>query len=246
MLWGQRIIVYTDHKNLTRDGLGLTSDRVTRWRILLEEYAPEIIYIKGIHNTVADAISQLDYDPKLNSTNKYNHATHVKSGKKEANQKWSMCSKFWSRYNETQRDTNKCNTIQQLNQCFANRNDEDKIYPLTVLEIVEAQKANNTLKQFLKNNAVLDNGLELLLIENESCICHKGRLVIPKPLQSCAVMWYHHYLQHPGHTRLEETMKAAIYWKGMRNTIRSKTKSCKTCQVNKNVHENMGICHLKS
>ena len=79
MLWGQRINVYTDHKNLTRDGLGLTSDRVSRWRILLEEYAPEIIYIKGIHNTVADAISRLDYDPKLNTTNEYNHATHVKS-----------------------------------------------------------------------------------------------------------------------------------------------------------------------
>ena len=30
MLWGQRINVYTDHKNLTRDGLGLTSNRVTR------------------------------------------------------------------------------------------------------------------------------------------------------------------------------------------------------------------------
>jgi len=57
MLWGQRINVYTNHKNLTRDGLGLTSNRVTRWRILLEEYTPEIIYIKGIHNTVADAIS---------------------------------------------------------------------------------------------------------------------------------------------------------------------------------------------
>jgi len=57
MLWGQRIIVYTDHKNLTRDGLGLASDRVARWRILLEEYAPKIIYIKGIHSTVPDAIS---------------------------------------------------------------------------------------------------------------------------------------------------------------------------------------------
>ncbi len=79
MLWGQRINVYADHKNLTRDGLGLTSDRVARWQILLEEYAPEIIYIKGIHNTVADAISRLDYDPKLNTTNEYNHATHVKS-----------------------------------------------------------------------------------------------------------------------------------------------------------------------
>ena len=35
MLWGQRINVYTKHTNLTRDGLGLTSDRVARWRILL-------------------------------------------------------------------------------------------------------------------------------------------------------------------------------------------------------------------
>ena len=120
-----------------------------------------------------------------------------------------------------------------MNQVFANRSEEDKIYPLTVKEIVEAQKADPILTHFFKSNAVLSKGLELQLVENESCICHEGKLVIPKPLQRRATMWYHHYLQHPGHTRLEETMKAAIYWKGMRNTIRSKTKSCKTCQVNK-------------
>jgi hypothetical protein len=57
MPWGQDIKVYTDHKNLTRDALGLTSDRVYRWRLLLEEYAPELICIKGIHNTVVDAFS---------------------------------------------------------------------------------------------------------------------------------------------------------------------------------------------
>jgi hypothetical protein len=143
-----------------------------------------------------------------------------------------------------QGDPDKTNTI-QMNQVFANCSEEDEIYPLTVKEIVEAQKADTKPKHFFKSNAVLDKGLELQLIENQSCICHKGWLVIPKPLQSCAVMWYHHYLQHPGHTHLEETMKAAIYWKCMRNTIQSKTKSCKTCQVNKNVHKNMGICHLK-
>ncbi len=49
MLWGHDIKVYTDHKNLTRDALGLTSDRVYHWRLLLEEYAPVIIYIKGIN-----------------------------------------------------------------------------------------------------------------------------------------------------------------------------------------------------
>jgi hypothetical protein len=131
MLWEQRINVYTNHKNLTRDGLGLTSDRVTRWRILLEEFAPKIIYIKGIHNTAANAISWLEYDPKLNSTNEYNHAMHVMSANEEANQKWLMYSKFWSRYHETQGDLEEGKTI-LLNQCFANCNEEDKIYPLTV------------------------------------------------------------------------------------------------------------------
>ena len=57
MLWGQQITVYTNRKNLMQDALGLTSDRVYRWRLLLEEYGPTIVYIKGIHNTVVDAIS---------------------------------------------------------------------------------------------------------------------------------------------------------------------------------------------
>ncbi len=56
MLWGQDIKDYTDQKNLTRDALELTSGRVYRWWLLLEEYAPEIISIKGIHNTVSDDI----------------------------------------------------------------------------------------------------------------------------------------------------------------------------------------------
>ena len=73
-------------------------------------------------------------------------------------------------------------------------------------------ESRSNLKQYFKSNAVLDNGLELLLIENESCICHKEDR---QPLQSRAVMWYHHYLQHLGHARLEETMKSVIYWKGM-------------------------------
>ena len=53
MLWGQKLKVYTDHKNLIQDALGLTSDRVYWWRLLLEEFGPKIVHIKGIQNTVA-------------------------------------------------------------------------------------------------------------------------------------------------------------------------------------------------
>ena len=81
-----------------------------------------------------------------------------------------------------------------MNQVFANRSEDEEIYPLTVKEIVEAQKADPILTHFFKSNAVLSKGLELQLVENESCICHEGKLVIPKPLQRRATMWYHHYL----------------------------------------------------
>jgi hypothetical protein len=98
---------------------------------------------------------------------------------------------------------------------------------------VEAQKANSKLKHCFKRNAVLDKGLDVRLIDGTYAVCKDGRMMIPKPLQRRAVLWYHHYLQHPGHTQLEETMKAIMYWKGMPSTIRSIAKSCRSCQVNK-------------
>ena len=69
MLWGQQIVVYTDHKNLMQKALRVTSDRGYRWRLIIEEYGPKIIYIKGKMNTMADAISRLDFLPKAEPKN---------------------------------------------------------------------------------------------------------------------------------------------------------------------------------
>jgi hypothetical protein len=120
-----------------------------------------------------------------------------------------------------------------MNEVFADCSKKDKIYPLTTEEIVVTQWADASLKHLFKHNAVIDQGLEIKLIENTTCVCKDGWLVIPKPLQVCAVKWYHHYLQHPGHTRLKETMNAAMYWKCMHTTIQPLTKSCRPCQINK-------------
>ncbi len=127
-----------------------------------------------------------------------------------------------------------------MNEVFANRSDDHKIYPLTTAEIAAAQQADASLKHLFKHNAVVDHGLEIKPIENMICVCKDDRFVIPKPLQVHAVKWYHQYLQHPGHTRLEETMNAGMYWKGMCTTIRSLTKSCKLCQVDKRWSQKYG------
>jgi len=58
ILFGQQIIVHTDHENLTYKNF--TSDRVLRWRLYIEEYSPDLRYIKGSKNIFADALSRLE------------------------------------------------------------------------------------------------------------------------------------------------------------------------------------------
>ncbi len=70
-----------------------------------------------------------------------------------------------------------------MDTVFANCSEEDDVYPLTTVEIAEAQKADAAYKDLFKRNAVIDKGLEIKLIENTLCVCKDGRLVIPKPLQ---------------------------------------------------------------
>jgi hypothetical protein len=57
ILLGYKIIVHTDHKKLTY--AESTSDRVMRWRLLIEEFGPEFRHIKGKHNLIVDALSML-------------------------------------------------------------------------------------------------------------------------------------------------------------------------------------------
>jgi hypothetical protein len=56
ILLGHIIKIYTDHKNLTF--ANFNTDRVHRWRLIVEEYGPEIVYLPGVHNIVADFLSR--------------------------------------------------------------------------------------------------------------------------------------------------------------------------------------------
>ena len=57
ILLGHEIEVHTDHKNLVYKTFN--TERVMRWRLLIEEFGPKLLYIKGEHNVVADTLSRL-------------------------------------------------------------------------------------------------------------------------------------------------------------------------------------------
>jgi hypothetical protein len=106
-----------------------------RWRLILEEYGPEISYIKGIHNTIADAISRLEYASPDNP-----------SADETLQQNWMTFSQCWCEYNKTHdNSTNKHNY--SMNNVFANRSSEEEIYPLTANEIAEAQELAGTSRR---------------------------------------------------------------------------------------------------
>ena len=57
ILPGQKLRIYTDHKNLTYKHFN--TDIILIWGLLLEEYGPDIEYIKREKNIVSDALSRL-------------------------------------------------------------------------------------------------------------------------------------------------------------------------------------------
>ena len=57
IIWGHQITVYTDHKNLSYNIFN--TEHIMPFRLILEEFAPELKYIKGENNIVADALSCL-------------------------------------------------------------------------------------------------------------------------------------------------------------------------------------------
>lgn len=254
MLLGFEVEVWTDHINLTYENLGQTSDRVLRWRLLLEEYNVTLKYIKGENNTVADAISRLDYCPRQNP--------HAEDGdafdKSELNvhRRLKECSVFLSHLHyrddpdESEQATNEENPAPKqtwAHNIFAQSiaAEEDEIYPVTIAEIAQEQRVDKKWKKFFdkpsgKSKKPQEKDIKKVVLEGTEVLCkvspRKGarpRLVIPSSLQSKVLDWMHLYLQHPGRDRMENTLRSTMYWRDMSTQIRKLCRTCDRCQLAK-------------
>ena len=83
--------------------------------------------------------------------------------------------------------------------------EEREIIPPTVADIAREQLKDRELKKVIiklnNNEKTHDSELSLQVIDDTTVLVrNRKQMVIPNSLRLDVVMWYHHYLQHPGHT----------------------------------------------
>ena len=202
ILLGQQIIVHTDHENLTYKNFN--SDRVMRWRLFIEEYSPDLRYIKGEDNVVADALSRL---PKI----------LAKLDKEETPLEESM-EAFYTIMDCLAKE--KESTIDH--------------HPLSYAKLDTAQQACPDIKKELRKDSCKyllkdfhGGGVTRQLV------CYNEKIVVPTALQKQVIEWYHTTLCHPGINRTEESIGQHLHWPKMRSQITKHVQSCPTCQRNK-------------
>ena len=192
ILLGQKIKIYTDHKNLVHESEMKTSQRVMRWRLLLEEYGPEIVYIKGKANVVADALSRLPRQGDI---------------------------------------------VEDVEAVLPFVPVDTTIFPVKLSEVQELQEQDRSLRKQLRNNPKEFTKKE---IEQVKIITYKNRIYLPIKLRTRVLDWYHHYLCHPGKTRMYKTLASTMYWEGMEKDINTYVKKCTICQKYKKKKKKYG------
>jgi hypothetical protein len=169
LLFGQRPVVWTDHKNLVTEGTISQSQRVQRWRLILEEYGPDICYIKGEENCAGGALSHLPTT--------------------ETDQKWPACTDAENGLFELLTNSERGEAepmvgfpldlveVQQLQNVELNNKPDKVIYKL--LQDPNSQWHWVTL-----------DGVKLVM--------YQGKIYVLPALQKQTLDWYHHFLCHPG------------------------------------------------
>lgn len=180
IVWGQKIRVFTDHRNSKFQNI--TNWTMLRWRLEIEEYGPELIYVKGKDNVVADALSRLPLK-------------------------------------------------QSVVAAAANAGTE--LFSMAPGAIREAQvKAN--LKPDDDSEMREIGGVELLTSAKD------GKILVPQQLQGPIMRTYHEWLIHPGITVMTQSIKAALYWRGMDKDIKRWVHKCKVCATSKHLPQAYG------
>jgi cleavage and polyadenylation specificity factor subunit 1 len=227
LLWGQDITIHTDHMNIVYGNL--SNDRITRWRLLLEEYSPKFVHIKGTDNVVADALSRMDtVEVEQSDLNQ-----EIKNAHKGETLAQVMCALTRDESIYIPDPNNK----DDMAQCYASKKDTRmESFPLDPAVVAKYQAEDKACKKY-----AADKKFKTRTMEGHKVLVNKNdKLVVPRKLQERILAWYHLYLRHPGATRMYKTMEIGFWWKTMRQDVEHTIQTCPQCQKNKKVQKKYG------
>ncbi len=130
------------------------------------------------------------------------------------------------------------NTEEELAQAFVGEGEEeDAQFPLQPLLVAKYQEKDKKLKKKMKEKP---SDFSTISVEGQDLITHKNKIYIPEHLQLKTVAWYHEYLEHPGETRTDLTLRQHFTWPGLKTHVVRYCKSCPECQKAKQVRKKYG------
>ena len=219
ILFGQKLAVQTDHANLVCKSL--TSDRVMRWRLYIEEFSPELLYLPGVDNEAADALSRL---PLIETPAEPDNPSTALSTLHLDDAAPAL----------DQYSADMCSSLFNVEETLESN-------PVTFRVLEEAQKTDTHLKKLLAIKPCL---LTPEIFHGGEFKCElwtfKQKIYVPQKLQQRVIDWCHTRLLHPGHTRTEETITQHFWWPKLRDQVRQTVKSCPSCQLNKRKQQRFG------
>ena len=233
MLLGARIRVFTDHQNLTHKLTSFQTQRVTRWRLLLEEFSPSFHYLKGSNNLVADALSRVPTDIG-SSRSPRSFVEREKTAQVTANK--ILKSNGDSIPVE---DVQYCMLLDdpELADCFLVYPyfDSDRRHPFRMETIAyyqkKCEKTQALLEKDPKTYQLKQMGDAQVLMY---CVADTFKVVLTDEMLPLVVKWLHKATAHAqGVTRLESTLKRTFYNPKIASAVRSEVANCTECQKNK-------------
>ena len=187
ILYGHEIVIETDHQNIVAEARLMASDRVMRWRLLLEEYGPTFKHVKGVDNVVADAISIIPIEDDEDPPEELCAAINIED---DIGTQFPMETSFL--------------------------NSEQKW---------EFEKSNKFKIYFSKNKKFFGK----IVVDSVELTSFKEKTYVPNRVRNSILNWYHHFLCHPGSSRLASTIGHVMLWPGIQADAVNFTRTCSTC-----------------
>jgi hypothetical protein len=90
---------------------------------------------------------------------------------------------------------------------------ESEEFPMSPKIIAREKNKDTHLKEVMKKSDNFSNRT----VERSTVITYDKKIYIPISLRNRIVWWYHIYLQHPGITRMETTLRQNLTWPNLKN-----------------------------